>query len=512
MKEKCVKGLFSYPGGIFCVGFLFISSYLFSGPGDLSGFQLLDTVLSPYPTQSVVWCGSACNYLAIVGGTVESPTTSDQVYVYEFNGLSLSFLFSQTFGQNQFFSADWCGPNCEYFATGGLQIAPVIIWNFTGTAFDQPMYPLVSLGQTEIHSVAWSCVGNPCQYLAAGGSGEYSLMVLERLQTETYSVIVAEPAERPLGIFSVAWCCDGNGNHLATGGIGNPVCGGYETVNVYDFTPGNTTLELITTQSTAGLVRSVAWCGDEASPCKYLAAGGYGIGGEQAASGASAITIFGFDGTNLNVITTQDNPSVVTSVVWYTSTWCAVLENCKYLLVTGIDKRIIAYRFDGRALCVVKFTDLPLSGLDLALCGEHNEYAAVGLNGQVAGNNTELFKLTFESCVGPIPPIPPSPPIPPLPPSLPDSPGNLQCCQKKTGFPTQATLTQCFSWDSVEGAVEYKVYQDKDLTELLAVIKSTENLCYCQCDIESRVFTTYFVVAVDSEGRQSFPASITIQS
>jgi len=391
-------------------------------PGNIAGFKLLYWVGSPYPTWSVSWCGQTgnpCRYLAGVGGTVESPTTADQIYVYEFDGSSLAFLFSQNFGDVSFLSGDWCKSSCEYFVTGGLQTSPLVIWRFEGTQFNpQGIYPDISLGQTSIYSVEWACVGNDCQYLAGGGFGENTLVVMQFDTSDTFCTIAAQPVVQPDSIVSVAWCCDGSGNHLATGGVGDIFCPGMSTINVYDFTPGNTTLDLISTESTAGIVRSVAWCGDESATCKYLAAGGYGMGETEDASGIAAITILSFDGSKLTALTSQDNPSIVTSLAWCSGGGCRGDDtDCKYLFVTGVDKRVIVYRFDGKALCFITYIDLPLSGLSIKVC-DSSEYMAVGLRGEALGNYMRLYSIEYESCIPSFPsfPAPKPTPVPPLPP------------------------------------------------------------------------------------------------
>jgi len=91
------------------------------------------------------------------------------------------------------------------------------------------------------------------------------------------------------------------------------------------------------------------------------------------------------------------------------------------------------------------------------------------------------------------------------------APSNLTACKKIHRFPAQIDLIHALAWDAVENATKYRVYLDTDTRTFLAAKPaantnpSTE--LHGRCPSTSY---TYNVVAVDSDGDDGLPASITI--
>ena len=115
------------------------------------------------------------------------------------------------------------------------------------------------------------------------------------------------------------------------------------------------------------------------------------------------------------------------------------------------------------------------------------DYLAAGGSTAGGGDNIRLFKSIKQ----------------------PETPTNLTAQQSCHRFPTQRDIINTICWGAVTGAVLYKVYADIALSLLLTTI-TTEPLCYTQHQICNGKLSTYYITAVDADGFESEPASITV--
>ncbi|MFC1841801.1 hypothetical protein ACFLYA_01895, partial [Candidatus Dependentiae bacterium] len=77
-------------------------------------------------------------------------------------------------------------------------------------------------------------------------------------------------------------------------------------------------------------------------------------------------------------------------------------------------------------------------------------------------------------------------------------------------FPAQADLVHVIRWNAVSGAVKYRIYLDAYFSNIIAEIPASKNPCFeyhGRCPGEK---VTYYIVAVDENGNNGIPSSITI--
>lgn len=108
-----------------------------------------------------------------------------------------------------------------------------------------------------------------------------------------------------------------------------------------------------------------------------------------------------------------------------------------------------------------------------------------------------------------LPPIPPVPPVPPAP--LP--PRHLEAHRFKNEFATQTDIINVLTWKAPHGGatpVEYRIFRNRALTKLAAVIPANEKLRFKDHNRKEERTYKYFVVTVDAVGNFSKPAVVVV--
>lgn len=82
--------------------------------------------------------------------------------------------------------------------------------------------------------------------------------------------------------------------------------------------------------------------------------------------------------------------------------------------------------------------------------------------------------------------------------------------RKRYCFPMQTDIVDVFCWKHMDGAVGYKVYANKELTELLGIFSASDNFVFCKHCVKPGSTNTYYLVSFNEVGVASFPTEVTI--
>ena len=94
-------------------------------------------------------------------------------------------------------------------------------------------------------------------------------------------------------------------------------------------------------------------------------------------------------------------------------------------------------------------------------------------------------------------------------------PAHLKGIQKANRFATQTEFINILSWQAPSSGrppIAYRIYRDRSLTELVAVISANEKLQFKDHNRKKGKTYTYFIVSVDQSGSISTPASIKVST
>ncbi|HEV8051660.1 MAG TPA: hypothetical protein VGP47_04130 [Parachlamydiaceae bacterium] len=148
-----------------------------------------------------------------------------------------------------------------------------------------------------------------------------------------------------------------------------------------------------------------------------------------------------------------------------------------------------------------------------------------------AANSVSIVNLATNAVLGPVnagafpftvpyqvallenPPAPPPPPPPPPVLTNPEAPAAVIARQFITRFATQSERLNIITWRAPLGGsppVAYYIYRDPALTELAGIVNAGGKLVFR--DPVCKGSNSYYIVSVDAEGRQSFPATVLISS
>lgn len=91
-------------------------------------------------------------------------------------------------------------------------------------------------------------------------------------------------------------------------------------------------------------------------------------------------------------------------------------------------------------------------------------------------------------------------------------PNSIQACTTKNIFLTQTDFVNIISWTAPTNgtrAINFKIYRNAQLTDLVATIPITSSLKYFDHNLQPHVIYTYYIVSIDENGNTSAAASIT---
>lgn len=94
-------------------------------------------------------------------------------------------------------------------------------------------------------------------------------------------------------------------------------------------------------------------------------------------------------------------------------------------------------------------------------------------------------------------------------------PRNLRGVQKATHFATQTDYINILTWKSPSSGsppVEYRIFRDKQLTKLVAIVPADEELKFKDHNRQKGKRYTYFIVSVDQAGNFSVASQVTVKS
>jgi hypothetical protein len=123
--------------------------------------------------------------------------------------------------------------------------------------------------------------------------------------------------------------------------------------------------------------------------------------------------------------------------------------------------------------------------------------------------NTADLRTPF----GPGGPPPPPPPTlnnrtPPI-----DPPDSVSGCKAKNIFLLQIDLINNITWTAPttgDAPVQYQIYRDEELTELVATVPANGPLQYYDHSRQPNVIYSYYIVSVDANGNVSTANSVTV--
>lgn len=429
-----------------------------------------DPITSIDFVNSVAWC-SSCEFLA--AGT-DDGAGSGTVSVFSFDPQNpdAGLTFVTSIDQNPAVNAvAWC-PNCDFLAAGGVaganRVGPglVQVYSFDGSQ-------LVTAGDpvfTSAHISALKWCGN-CQFLAVAGDDDGGFLSIYGFDTSVPGDGLTELSTVDFGggtnVYSLDWCPDCN--YVAIGGFFDG-----EGLQIYSFDPLNPidSLVLVTEALVDITVTAISWC-----DCNYLA-----VAMDNA--GTESLQIYSFNQQN-QTLTPVGNPIEVATSRVNSVAWCGT---CEYLTIGTEEGTVLVYRFDPTTgLTLFGSTEqVGTVATSLAWCGDC-DYLSVGGDTDTTGI-IQLFEL-----------------IRALP-----APSNLTGQQCVHRFPTQSDIINSICWDAVTGAVSYNIYDGFAMAILLGTV-SKSPLCFTQHQICPNVSKTYVVTAVDAQGVEGLPASITVQ-
>jgi hypothetical protein len=92
-------------------------------------------------------------------------------------------------------------------------------------------------------------------------------------------------------------------------------------------------------------------------------------------------------------------------------------------------------------------------------------------------------------------------------------PINVTGCVSSDSFLLQQDLLNSISWSAPlvgSNPVSYQLYQDADLSQLIAIVSATGTLSYIAHNRKPNTTYSYYIVSVDQNGDHSIPVEITI--
>jgi len=417
---------------------------------DLEAVVLQNPATNVY---SVGWCDE-CGYIAVGLSAPDLGTPDIIVYSFDKDTNTLTQVATANGSGQAVTSIAW-SDDCSYLAAE-YGSSEVIVYNFD--TVNSLLIPIdTAVHGNDVRSVDWC---DTSSFLAIGGdpSGGSGTNTTDIRVYSFDGSLLTQVATATHGqtVNSVAWC-DGC-NYLAIGGLRENEEPGTPSVRVYDFNSLTLTLTQIDAINAGTIVYSVAWSDD----CSYLAV-----------NTSSALRVYSFDGASLTLVTSESGGG--RSVAW--------CDGHNYLAasVDGTDS-VVVYEFDGMSLTDVVTKDLSNPIIwSLNWCNEC-EYLAVGAN---SDPSLIIYRSVYQQ----------------------DAPVLIKSSQRAFCFPTQMNLANCVRWEPVDGALEYHVYTDEDLTNRLFTTRQPyfSHNCRKPCCED-----TYYIVAAFSDGIESKVLTVTV--
>jgi len=222
---------------------------------------------------SIDWCGPSCTVFAAGGAA----SFGGIIQVYGFDGSgTFTIGAAQSAGLDVIFSLKWCG-DCRYLAAVDLS-GNLYVYAFDGSSLTQ--VDVKSLFRGTYRAIDWC---DTCSYVAAGGQDFTSglgIVNIYEFNGSALSFVTSASIPSPVNdsqVTSLAWC-QGCANLAVTGFTRDVDSNEIDVVKLYHFNELTRTLSLVQTYTftldfSVNIAPSslVDWCG---SNCCYLAVGG----------------------------------------------------------------------------------------------------------------------------------------------------------------------------------------------------------------------------------------------